>query len=374
MTQLTFFPLGNADTTLVELRDGRRMLVDYAARGTGTVGDKRCDLPTLLKADLKRSGRSGYAVVAFTHLDDDHCQGAEDFFHLKHALKYQGGERHEIGTMWVPAGAITEEGVGSSARVIRQEARYRLEKGKGIVVFSRPERLAAWLGTKGLTIQDRLGCFVDAGKLVQGLTLPADGVEIFAHSPHAWRTDERGVEDRNGDSLVFQVRFQEGGYNTDVLFSGDVTHAELSEIVTITRKYGNADRLHWNVYHLPHHCSYTALGADKGLDKTNPVPNVRWLCETQGERNGFIISPSDPIPVKGTAADNDVQPPHRQAATYYQDDVLESGRNLLVTMSEPTTITPKPIVILIGSDGATKMPSGFGGSVAAAAVVAPRAG
>ncbi len=374
MTQLTFFPLGNADTTLVELQDGRRMLVDYAARGTGKVGDKRCDLPTLLKADLRKSGRSDYTVVAFTHLDDDHCQGAEDFFYLTHADKYQVGERHKIETMWVPAGAITETGLGSSARIIRQEARWRLEKGKGIVVFSRPERLAAWLGTKGLTIQDRLGCFVDAGKPVQGFALRADGVEVFAHSPHAWRTDERGIEDRNGDSLVFQVRFQEGGYNTDILFSGDVTYKELSEIVTITRKHGNADRLHWNVYHLPHHCSYTALGPDKGLDKTSPVANVRWLCETQGERNGFIISPSDPIPAEGTSADDDDQPPHRQAATYYRGDVLKNGRNLLVTMSEPTTATPKPIVIQIGRDGATRLPSGFGGSAAAAAVVAPRAG
>ncbi len=172
MTQLTFFPLGNADTTLVEFRDGRRMLVDYAARGTGKVGDKRCDLPALLNADLRKSGQSDYAVVVFTHLDDDHCQGAEEFFHLDVAAKYQGGDRHKIGTMWVPAGAITEEGLGGSARVIRQEARHRLIAGKGIKVFSRPERLTEWLSSQGLTVQSRKSCFVDAGKLVEDFTLP----------------------------------------------------------------------------------------------------------------------------------------------------------------------------------------------------------
>ena len=204
--------------------------------------------------------------------------------------------------------------------------------------------------------------------------MDADGVEFFAHSPHARRTDDRGIEDRNGDSLVFQARFREDGYDTDVLFSGDVTHNELAEIVDITRHYGNDDRLHWNVYHLPHHCSYTALGPDKGDDKTEPVAQVAWLCETQGEQDGFIVSPSKLIPLKGTAEDEDVQPPHRQAAEYYRADVLADRRHLLVTMAEPSSTNPRPIVLAITGDGAVKIPPGSGGGKTAAAVMAPRAG
>ena len=69
-----------------------------------------------------------------------------------------------------------------------------------------------------------------------------------------------------------------------------------------------------------------------------------------------------------------MQPPHRQAAAYYKEDVLEDGRHLLVTMSEPSTTGPKPVRILITRDGAVKDTSGGGGSKAAASVVAPRAG
>lgn len=174
--------------------------------------------------------------------------------------------------------------------------------------------------------------------------------------------------------MVFQARFSEGGYITDVLFSADVTHEVLAEIVDITRLHKNDDRLHWNVYHLPHHCSYTAIGPLKGADKTVPVEQVKWLCETQGESNGYIISPSKPIPWKGTPEDRDVQPPHRQAAEYYRTDVLSSPNRLLVTMSEPSSISPKPIVISITSTGAVKIPPGSGGATAAAAVTAPRAG
>ena len=113
---------------------------------------------------------------------------------------------------------------------------------------------------------------------------------------------------------------------------------------------------------------------DKGEDKTLPTEQVKWLCETQGEPDGYIISPSKPIPEKGTPADKDVQPPHRQAAAYYRSDVLSNPRNLLVTMSEPTSFNPKPIVLRITGDGAVKVPAGSGGSSVAASVVAPRAG
>jgi hypothetical protein len=350
------------------------MLVDYANTRSDAEDDKRCDLPAQLKADLKVAGRSSYAVVAFTHLDADHCKGASEFFYFEYAAEYQGEDRHKMEMLWVPAAAITETNLDADAWTIRQEARHRLREGSGILVFSRPERLREWFEEEGLTMESRAHCFVDAGKLVPGFELDIDGVEFFVHSPHAKRADDRGLEDRNGDSLVFQVRFQESEQNTDVLFCADVDHEVLSEIVQITRWHKNDDRLHWNVYHLPHHCSYKSIGPDKGVDKTEPVEDVEWLCETQGEPEGYIISSSDPIPYKETPEDKDVQPPHRQAAAYYKTDVLNDPKHLLVTMSEPSSVNPKPIVILITGDGAVRLFPGTGGAKVAAAVVAPRAG
>ncbi|KZX90375.1 hypothetical protein A3718_16280 [Erythrobacter sp. HI0019] len=374
MTKLTFFPLGNADTTLAELQDGRRILFDYADVATGEEGDKRCDLPKLLRDDMKQADLSSYAVVAYTHLDTDHCAGSSDFFWFEHATKYQGDDRYKIDTLWVPAAAITEEGLDDCARVIRQEARYRLKSGKGIKVFSRPERLKEWLKENGLTIESRKSCFVDAGQLVPEFSLDDDAVEFFVHSPHAKRTDDRGVVDRNGDSIMLQMRFVEEGHHTDLLITGDMPHECIGEIVDITRKKKNDDRLHWDVYHLPHHCSYKSIGPEKGENKTAPTDQVAWLCETAGEENGFIISASKPIPYKGSKEDEDVQPPHRQAANYYKEDVLADTRQFLVTMAEPSSTNPKPLVLLITRDGAVKDTSGGSSIAAGAAGVAPRAG
>ncbi|MEP5759429.1 MAG: hypothetical protein ABJ327_09060 [Litoreibacter sp.] len=374
MTQITFFPIGNADTSLVELNDGRRMLIDFAdTKKPDDDAEKRCDLTKHIRDDLDGSDFDSYHIVAFTHLDDDHCHKSSEYFWLQHATKYQSDSRKKIDTLWVPATAITEEGVKDDGRIIRQEARYRLLEGKDIKVFSRPERLKDWLAEHGLTIEDRKDCFVDAGQIVGGLSLKDDKVEVFAHSPHAYRSDENEIEDRNGDSLVFQMRFEEGGNYTDVLFAADVPHEVISEIVEITKKKKNEERLHWNIYKLPHHCSYLSLSNDKGTNKTTPVEQVKWLCETQGEANGYIVSSSQPVPVKSSKEDEDVQPPHRQAANYYRQDVVNSD-HMLVTMEQPKKSAPKPIVIEIGGRGAKL--KHFGAPAAAMLVggAAPRAG
>ena len=84
--------------------------------------------PSCLTDDLKDAKLKGYTVVAFTHLDEDHVKGSADFFELDHADKYKGGGRKKIETLWVPAGAITEESLKDNSRIIRQEARHRLSR------------------------------------------------------------------------------------------------------------------------------------------------------------------------------------------------------------------------------------------------------
>ena len=75
-------------------------------------------------------------------------------------------------------------------------------------MFSRPEALKAWLFEEGLTVEERKSCIVDAGQTVPGFSLDSSSaVEFFVHCPFAWRTDERGLEDRNQDSIGFQFIF-----------------------------------------------------------------------------------------------------------------------------------------------------------------------
>ena len=376
MHRLSFFPLGNADCCRIDLQGGERILFDCAAtRDPDDPDDKRIDLHKELRDDLRANRRHYFDIVAFTHLDRDHFSRATEFFHLDHAEKYQGGDRIKIKVMWVPAALITEQAPDDDeARILRKEARYRFKKGSGIRVFSRPERLRKWCEKNGIKLEDRLALITDAGRLAPEFNRKEHGVDFFVHSPFAVRQDDNTVEDRNGDAIVVQATFEVGGHATKVLLMADSTHEALTDIVTVTKKKGNEHRLQWDVAKLPHHCSYLSLGPDKGTDKTEPVEEVAWLYEEQAQQGAIIVSTSKPIPVKGSEADKDVQPPHRQAANYYKAVLEDSDGAFVVTMEHPKESAPEPVVIEVGSSGATLKLGAVTAGYVATSRPAPRAG
>jgi len=348
----TIYPLGNAETLRIDLENGRKILIDYAdVRDPNNRYDLRCDLPTLLKADLNAAKRDSYDAVAFTHLDNDHVCGAGEFFHFEHSTLKQGNGRIKMTEMWVPAFAILETNLDGDSLIIRKEARYRLKelKGKGIRVFSAPGTLKKWFEDNDLDIDDyrKRGILLDAGKLVPTFTLGDDNVEFFIHSPFASRTADGERHVRNTDAIVMQAVFQTGGQTTKFLITADVPSDQLDEIVRVTKLKKNEARLEWDIYDIPHHCSYTAIGPEKGKDKTTPTDNVKWLHE-QGQSGGILVSSSKPIPTD----DSDNQPPHRQAAAYYRDVANDVDGEFVVTMEHPKKAAPEPLVIEVTDKGA----------------------
>jgi hypothetical protein len=350
MPKVTFFPLGNADCSLIDLAGGQKLLFDYAAvRNPSDDQDRRIDLPKVLRQDLEATGRKSYDVVAITHLDKDHYAGASDFFYLEHAEKYQDEDRVKIDCLWVPAAVIVEKRPDDpEARIIQAEAQHRLLQGKRVRVFSRPDTLRDWLREHGLSVEDRTHLITDAGRLVPGFTKSKQGAEFFVHSPFARRLDDGTVVDRNTNSLVVQATFQCGETETKAILSADADHEILTAIVEVTRYKKNESRLEWDIFKLPHHCSYLALGPDRGKDKTVPVPEVQWLLEEQGRKGGVIVSPSSLIP----STDGD-QPPHRQAAAYYREVASQLDGEFKVTMEHPQISAPALLVISICDFGAT---------------------
>lgn len=375
VAKVQFFPIGNADTLRIDLANGAKILIDYAdMRSSGDDDDKRCDLPGELRRDLAKAHRDDFDAVCITHLDNDHCKGFGEFFWLRHAKTYQDDDRIGINELWVPAAAILEDGLDGDQRLVRAEARYRLREGKGVRVFSRPARLKAWMEKNGIDFESRKHLIVDAGTLVPGYTKEGPArAEFFVHCPFGHRQDESTVIDRNEDSIVMQVTFREGRRDSYLFLGSDVNYETLSTIVQITKHYGNQDRLLWDIMKLVHHCSYRALGPERGVEETAAVPDVKWLFETQGRRGGLIVSPSWPIPTKGSKADDDVQPPHRQAANYHRRVVRNLDGTFTVTMEYPSKDSPKPFGYEITAFGIALIVAAPMVSAAAAAAE-PRAG
>lgn len=355
MHTLSFFPTGNADCCRMTLANGKKLLFDYAdMRCVDDDDDKRIDLKKALRDDLKTAKRSDYDVVAFTHLDNDHICGSTEFFELQHAAKYQGGDRIKITELWVPAFVICEdpEECTEEARIIQKEARYRLKQASGIRVFSRPDALKAWMAKNGVEFEKVKHLITDAGQIVPGLTLAADHVEFFAHSPFATHHNDGTFTDRNTNSLVMQATFEVDGTTTKLMLAADSTFDVLTEIVNITRAKMNDVRLEWDVFKLPHHCSYKSLSSERGKEKTTPVDEVKWLFEDQAQPAAIVVSTSKPIPAKD-ADDDDDQPPHRQAANYQRDTASSRKGQFLVTMEYPKESAPEELVVTIDKLKAT---------------------
>lgn len=350
---INFFPLGNADTLRLDLADGRKILVDYAAmHNEDDDQDKRCDLSEELRRDLDKAGRDYFDAVCITHTDSDHCKGFGDFFWLDHAEKYQDDESIKIKELWVPAAAVLEENLKNDARLVRAEARHRLREGKGIVVFSRPGALKKWFEDEGIDFEKRKHLIVDAGQFVPGYSKTGpEKVEFFVHCPFGWRQDENTVISRNEDSIAMHATFEEGGRESRLFMASDINYETLMEIVKTTRRHGNDDRLLWDIMKLMHHCSYLSLGPERGVDETKPLPEVKWLFEDQREDGAIIVSPSDPIPAKGSEEDKSDQPPHRQAANYHRRISVERDGEFVVTMEQPSKAKPKPFSYKVTARG-----------------------
>lgn len=346
MHKLTFFPIGNANSTLIELDNGRTLLLDYAHYPAAeTDEDPRFNLQTAMLEKFKGKD-AGLDVVAFTHADDDHLHGFSELLYLEHAEKYQGGERIKIKELWVPAAIILETSLPEEAKLLRAEARYRIKEGKGIRIFSKPESLIDWLKEAGTSLAERQSFITSAGGIAPGFSKDQDGVEFFVHSPFSGACDGAEIE-RNNAALLLHATFTAGTEETRVMLGSDTECEVWDDIVKVTKYYKRAERLNWDVFGISHHCSYLALSPDKGKDKTSPTENVGWLF-SQGNARGVLISSSDPI----TDADTD-QPPHKQAAAFYKEVVKKISGEMVVTMEHPSTKSPEPIIITIDESKAT---------------------
>jgi hypothetical protein len=171
--------------------------------------------------------------------------------------------RPRIGELWVPTAALVEEGLEGDARILRSEARHRFKAKNGIRVFSGPDRLKEWMAAEKLDFDDHKHLITDAGQLVPGWAKDKDGVEFFVHSPFAERTDSGEVIDRNDCSLVMQAWFHIEAREVRLMLSSDTTHELWDAIIRVTRFHKNDDRLGWDIFKLPHHCSYLSLSAEK---------------------------------------------------------------------------------------------------------------
>lgn len=327
--KITFYPIGNAETCLLELESGGKLLFDYAAMYDGSTEDDRYDI----KKDL--STIKEFDVVMFSHPHDDHVHGASEFFYLDHAKKYQGEDRAIIKELWVSAAFLLETDLEnqSDAKIIRAEARHRLKEKYGIKIFSAPDSLMDWLENQGVDYDDVKHLIVHAGQILNLSELLDEEMQVFVHAPFS--DDSEDVQDKNDPSIVLQVRLYNIQQETNILLTGDTPYEVLDKIVAISKENGNDGYLSWDIYDVPHHCSYTGLNTkeDDDVEILTPTENIQWLL-AQATKGAYMIASC----VKVT---DETSPPHMCAKKAYEEYTADDVE-FLATMEHISGNEKKP--------------------------------
>jgi len=369
MAKITFYPLGNADSYLIQTDKNNFFLFDFAEmKDPQEKDDNRIPLGKSLKEDIGWPKRNYIDVLAISHGDNDHVKGISNTFFLEHAQKYQGDNRIVIKELWVPAALIVEEGSEDDTRIIRQEARYRfLTKRDGIKVFARPGHLKDWLESKDEKFDDYCHLISDAGEIVPEWTIIKNNIEFFVHAPFAEKTDD-GILDRNTNCIVMQVSINSDRNITKLLATGDSVCEQWEKIVQITKYHKNDSKLEWDILKIPHHCSYKAMSEEKGSYMTEPSEEFQWLLD-QGANRGIIISTSKEIPDSSSK-----QPPHVETYRRYEETANQLDADLVVTMEYPNKLNPQRLIITIDGNGPTLKKTISSPSIIATSQRAPRVG
>lgn len=342
---ITFYPEGNAECILLELSNGKRMLMDYANRYNSD--NRYTDLASAF------NGIKSFEVVMFTHPHEDHVKGASDIFYFEYADKYKSEGRIKIDELWISAAFLLDVNPCEDAWVIRQEARYRLKecKGKGIKIFAAPNSLCSWLKENGLSTDEKDHPIIHAGVLLDSSKHNlGDEVSIFTHAPFS--EDAEDTEDRNEPSIVLQVSLNNLYQQTNLFITGDAPYNVLEKVVERSEHNDNTDYLKWDLYDIPHHCSHTGLSSQKGDKITEPSEKVKQLLSKYGQQNAVLVASCRAF--SDINGEDDTQPPHLQAKKAYQKYSKNSDgttKTLFVTSEYHGTQNPKPLRFAIDFNG-----------------------
>ena len=236
---IKYYPVGNADCTLIKLDNGKTIIVDCQMLADLTDGHGKqvmFDVKADLLKELKKDGLGRPFVDLFisTHPHDDHCKGfAGNFYHgeVDDYDKDKNKDKIIIEELWITPRGFNNN-LSSPAEDIRKEAKRRRK------LYDDDKN---FIGSKGNYLRiigydkdkefDRRYCYVP-GKLVttvHGSSL--SWLEIFIHAPFKEDVEtSKKYDNKNATSVVVQFGFKiDGytGYKSRVLMVGDDLLADI---------------------------------------------------------------------------------------------------------------------------------------------------
>lgn len=357
-SSVTYFPVGNGDTSLIRLSDDTDILIDCNVRNNSGDEDESCyDVHNHLLSVVKEDDADTPFVDAFllTHGDQDHARGCQNVLYLGDPANY--AERHRkdglirIDEFWFTPRIFSEDEAElcEDAAVLRDEAKRRMK----LYQDADPRRYLPGnrLRIIGYSDSEELEGLDDIitvpGSTISAINMGAKSdFSFFIHAPFKKDTDSEDCA-RNDTSVVVQARFDVDGQSNACLlmFGGDAGCAIWGDILDKSRD----ETLGWDLFLAPHHCSWTFFSEQPYSE--NPEPDEKVMKVLRKRRAGArVIASCKPI------KDDDNNPPHYGARSIYVGEVGEERFH--VTCEEPDEANPQPIVFVMSKNGPVRDDSG----------------
>ena len=352
---IKYYPVGNADCTLIKLDNGKTIIVDCQILSDLTDGHGKqvmFDVKADLLKELKKDGLGRPFVDLFisTHPHDDHCKGfAGNFYHgeVDDYDKDKNKDEIIIEELWITPRGLNNN-LSSPAEDIRKEAKRRRK------LYDDDKN---FIGSKGNYLRiigydkdkefDSRYCYVP-GKLVtnvHGASL--SWLEIFIHAPFKEDVEtSKKYDNKNATSVVVQFGFKIAGY-TDykcrVLMGGDAEHEIWQHILDNNT---DEEKLRWNIFLAPHHCSWSFFNEPD--NKKEIKPSAEAILDKQIGNSAHIIVSSNEI------KNDDNNPPCYEAKLQYIKKLKSGSSHFLNTATHSKVGNiPQLIVFKINENGKT---------------------
>lgn len=361
--KMTFYQVDNGASVVVTLDDETHMLLDIKQKPDDTTDDDKTEdvHASLLKTLPKRDGRRRLTVFALTHADLDHCQGFSRVFFYPG----QGEDDDEligIDELWVTA-EIFNEKLSGPAKDVQKEARRRLRLWSDKDKHADAEKLGNMLVVFGRSDSEDLGHLPasrhpGAGTVVKSIAgQTRSDFELFVHCPFSYLLDN-DEELRNDTSLILQMSMTDGDSEAALLIGGDAGCKVWKTVYNKSHEQGNADRLEWDVFFVPHHGSYkffTEKEHEEGREEAENSPAETSMgILSAGREKGWLVCSSRPV---REANYEDEDPPHIEAVRHYRKRAADLGDkdHFVCLMENPSETDPSPLVLRLTPRGLQKI-------------------
>jgi hypothetical protein len=368
---LKFYPVANGDTTLIKLSDETTLLLDCKIRSGSQDENENFDVKRDLLKELKKKNSCSFLdLFILSHPDQDHCLGFESNFYQGDPDKYSKENRMNdeiiMNEIWVTS-SLFNDANSDDAKSFKKEAERRKKLwDSDSAEKSKDGNRIRMIGYDGDAK------FSELPNSVPGDTLGLAEIngsnetfmEIFIHGPFKKSLIEsQAIEDKNSTSIILQIRFKEissDDWCAYFLTGGDADHYRWEQVLKKSQNNDNEDKLLWDVFQTPHHCSWSYFNDVPYTKEENRTPkNYSLEILDFGRKDSYVIASSRKI------MDEEPNPPHAAAKKEFKKKVkIGHFLNTNVNHSEKR---PIPIVFEVTSSGLTRIDQGNEKSVKLAA-------